>query len=77
MKTLSIFAAFAAFAFLINADLVAQESKSKREVPADVRVERDVAFFPADRTEKSDLYFPLEMPKKARLPAVIMIHGGG
>lgn len=45
--------------------------------PADVRVERDVAYLPDDRTEKADLYFPLEMPKSARLPVVVIIHGGG
>ena len=45
--------------------------------PDDVRVERDVSYLPADRTQKADLYFPLEMPKDHRLPAVIIIHGGG
>jgi acetyl esterase/lipase len=45
--------------------------------PDDVRVERDVAYLPADRKQKADLYFPHEMPAGARLPAVIVIHGGG
>jgi acetyl esterase/lipase len=40
-------------------------------------VERDVAYLPADRKQKADLYFPLEMPKDRRLPAAIIIHGGG
>lgn len=44
---------------------------------ADVRVERDVAYLPADRTEHADLYFPLELPAGKRLPAVVIIHGGG
>ena len=43
----------------------------------DVRIERDVAFLSDDRTEKADLYFPKEIPKGQRVPAVIIIHGGG
>ncbi len=43
----------------------------------DIRVERDVAYLPEDRTEKSDLYLPLEIPKGKRIPAVVVIHGGG
>lgn len=51
--------------------------KSKAKVPANVRVERDVSYLAADRQEKADLYFPEVMPKDARLPAVVWIHGGG
>jgi len=47
------------------------------EFPQDVRVERDVAYLPADRRQKADLYFPLEMPQDRPVPAVIIIHGGG
>ena len=36
-----------------------------------------MAFLPDDREERADLYFPLEMPIDARLPAVVWIHGGG
>ncbi len=45
--------------------------------PTDVRVERAVAYLPADRQEKADLYFPKTMAEGARLPAMVMIHGGG
>ncbi|GEM_PF-823194 len=45
--------------------------------PDDVRVERDVAYLPPDRSQKADLYFPLERVDSERLPAVIIIHGGG
>lgn len=45
--------------------------------PDDVRIEHDVAYLPAGRAEKADLYFPLVVPKGARLPAVVIIHGGG
>lgn len=47
------------------------------DIRADVRVEADVAYLSADRAEKADLYFPNEMPKGQRLPAVVIIHGGG
>ena len=55
------------------------EKKKERTVvfPDDVRVERDVAYLPADRKQKADLYFPREVPQGGRLPAVIIIHGGG
>ena len=62
-----------------HADAAAKPAKKPRGVtfPNDVRVERDVAYLPADRRQKADLYFPLEMPRDRRLPAVIIIHGGG
>jgi len=55
----------------------AQKKERVVVFPNDVRVERDVAYLPTDRKQKADLYFPLEMPKDRRLPAVIIIHGGG
>ena len=45
--------------------------------PNDIRVERDVAFLPEGRQARADLYFPLEMPADKKLPAVVIIHGGG
>ncbi|MDI1249644.1 MAG: alpha/beta hydrolase [Lacunisphaera sp.] len=45
--------------------------------PTDVRIEHDVAYLPAGREEKADLYFPLTMPQDRLLAAVIIIHGGG
>lgn len=53
--------------------------KKEREVvfPEDIRVDRDVAYLPPDRKQKADLYFPKEMPADAKLPAVVVIHGGG
>jgi acetyl esterase/lipase len=53
----------------------AQKPKAPPVYPTDVRVETDVAYLPADRKEKADLYFPMESTGK--LPAVIVIHGGG
>lgn len=45
--------------------------------PGDVRIERDVAFLGTNRDEKADLYLPREISKGKRLPAVVIIHGGG
>lgn len=45
--------------------------------PQDVRVERGISYLPEGRQEKADLYFPKEMPKDKRFPAVVIIHGGG
>jgi acetyl esterase/lipase len=47
------------------------------DLPANVRYEPDVAFLPTNRRELADLYFPSESPKGKRLPAVLVIHGGG
>ena len=46
-------------------------------LPANVRYEADVAFLPTNRAELADLYFPMPIPKGQRLPAVLIIHGGG
>src|SRR5471032_2004287 len=56
--------------FLLCAAVCAEE-------PADIRVEREVPFLDAGRTEVADLYLPLEIPKGQRVPAVVIIHGGG
>ncbi len=45
--------------------------------PTDFRIERGVAYLPGPRDEKADLYLPLKIPKGARVPAVVIIHGGG
>ncbi|MEY4386521.1 MAG: hypothetical protein RLY20_1804 [Verrucomicrobiota bacterium] len=67
------------FFSLLATSCLAADSKPKGEpqFPADVRVERSVAFLPEGRKEKADLYFPLTMAKEAKLPAVVLIHGGG
>jgi acetyl esterase/lipase len=45
--------------------------------PTNVRVEANVPYLGDARAEKADLYFPLEMPKGKKLPAILVIHGGG
>jgi acetyl esterase/lipase len=58
------------FLFVCLASLRAAE-------PADVRVEREVPYLGAGRAELADLYLPPEIPKGQRVPAVVIIHGGG
>lgn len=50
---------------------------SRPGFPADIRMEASVAYLPESRKEKADLYFPKETPKGRKLPAVVIIHGGG
>lgn len=45
--------------------------------PDDVRVERNVDYLGPARHQKADLYFPRQMAERNRLPAVVIIHGGG
>jgi len=50
---------------------------SWRAVGDEVRVQRDVAYLGPDRKEKLDLYQPGTIRDGQRLPAVVIIHGGG
>ncbi len=45
--------------------------------PIDFRIQRDIAYLPDGRAEKADLYLPIEIAKGTRVPAVVIIHGGG
>ena len=45
--------------------------------PANVHVETNVNYLGAERSETADIYSPLQMPKGARLPAILIMHGGG
>jgi len=45
--------------------------------PTCVRVATNVAYLGAGREEKADVYSPLQLPAGSRLPAIIIIHGGG
>ena len=44
--------------------------------PTNVHVDPNVAYLGAGRSELADIYSPLQMPKD-RLPAILVIHGGG
>ncbi len=41
------------------------------------RLEKDVDYLGAERKEKADLYLPAEIPAGKRVPAVLIVHGGG
>jgi acetyl esterase/lipase len=41
------------------------------------RFEKDVDYLGTDRKEKADLYLPAGIPKGKRVPAVVIVHGGG
>ena len=45
--------------------------------PNDFRVMRDVSYLTEDRSEKADFYLPPAIPDGKRVPAVVVIHGGG
>ena len=42
-----------------------------------VRIEKGVAYLPADRAEQADLYLPPEFEEGKKYPGVLIIHGGG
>jgi acetyl esterase/lipase len=62
--------------FVLSSFLVSIASL-RAEDPTDIRIEREVRYLGAGRTELADLYLPLEIPKGQRVPAVLIIHGGG
>ncbi len=43
----------------------------------EVVIEKDIDYLGSDRAEKADLYRPKDLPEGARVPAVVIIHGGG
>ena len=60
-----------------DADQEVAQPEMPPAIPGDVCVERDVAYLPADRRQMADLYFPAEIPAGKKLPALVIIHGGG
>ena len=47
------------------------------EIPAEIPHELEVAYLEGDRNEKADLYLPMNVPAGQKVPALILIHGGG
>src|SRR5262245_15555505 len=45
--------------------------------PSAVRIERAIAYLPADRAELADLYLPPKFEDGVKYPGVLIIHGGG
>jgi acetyl esterase/lipase len=62
----------AAAAIVISAAniLLAQEA-------GQVRIEKEIAYLPAGRAEKADLYLPAKFEQGKKYPGVLIIHGGG
>jgi acetyl esterase/lipase len=54
----------------------AAQNKAAPTMPPGVRFEPDVEFLEPGRSEKADLYLPEASPNP-RVPAVVIIHGGG
>ncbi len=46
------------------------------DVPG-VKFDYDVAYLPPDRSEKLDVYLPVDRASSVRSPAIVVIHGGG
>jgi len=45
--------------------------------PENVRIQKDVDYLGGQRSEKADLYLPVQMKAGVLRPAVVIIHGGG
>lgn len=43
----------------------------------EVRIDKDIDYLGADRAEKADVYAPAEIAPGAKLPGIVIIHGGG
>ena len=71
-RSIATFAILVAFSF---PSLLSAQDEFK--VPDGVVVKRDVTFLSADRKEKLDLYRPGTIEAGEKLPAVVIIHGGG
>ena len=62
------------------AEIKPEPKKKKKEpptIPPDIRTELDVDYLGEDRKEKADLYLPQNVPPGQKVPALILIHGGG
>lgn len=55
---------------MIGSTTIAQDVK-------DVRIEKEIAYLPAGRAEKADLYLPPKFEDGKKYPGVLIIHGGG
>ena len=44
---------------------------------ANVRIEKEISYLPAERAEKADLYLPPKFEDGKKYPGVLIIHGGG
>jgi len=65
------------FLFVMMTGGQAAKPQPEPVFPDAVRFERDVPYLDPDRKEKADLYLPKSIPAGERVPAVVIIHGGG
>lgn len=65
-----VVAVAAALLLSVAARLLAQET-------GQVRIEKEIAYLPAERAEKADLYLPPKFEDGQKYPGVLIIHGGG
>src|SRR4051794_29195883 len=83
MKRSPVLAIFLLASAFPNATLAQNETKppvkpgKTPSPPEGVVIDKDVAYLPAERKEKADLYLPAKRGKDVRSPAVVIIHGGG
>ena len=70
--------AYTLFLF-VNLGLLSSLSSAPKipEVPSDVILKQDLAFLAPEREEKLDLYQSKDHTSDKRVPAVVIIHGGG
>ena len=68
---------------MLNAHALQAQSSLDLAPIFEVAIEKDIAYLPADRAEKADLYLPAAVIDKdraaglAKRPGMIIIHGGG
>src|SRR2546427_1109725 len=68
----------AAFSSLLVLSMTTRlHAQPKAAIPADVKVEKDVAYLEGDRAEKADLYLSAKAVAGEKRPGVLIIHGGG
>lgn len=65
------------FALLTTALLLTAAPSGLAQQPSQVRIEKGIAYLPAGRQEKADLYLPPAFEDGQKYPGVLIIHGGG
>lgn len=67
-------------ALLLPQPLIAQTAPANTDTAAaasGVRIEQNIAYLEADRSERADLYQPPANPAAPPYPGIVIIHGGG
>jgi len=77
MPRSSLFGLLFALSSCAGVETAPAQTPADPAATTDVVVEKDVAYLPAGRAEKADLYLPARRGPGVRSPAVVIIHGGG